>query len=135
MVNFLPLMKDEFVMWLLAEMEKRGWNQAEFARRAEIGQATVSRVLAGENGPGDQFINGTARAFGMPPDAVMRRAGRLPDSGEVLPEARDWSARLMLLSPERREAVVLAMDNVLRLVEGEPARATRARSVRGSGDR
>lgn len=121
----VPYMKQDFTQWIIGELRLRGWSQAEFSRRTEgaIKTAQVSRVLAGENNPGLDFLEGTARAFGMPLDAVMRRAGVLPDHGEVIPEARDWSARLMLLSPERREAVVQAMDNVLQIAEGLPARS------------
>lgn len=114
---------DLFTAWIVNQLQERGWPQAELARRAEISPPQVSRVLSGEANPGLDFLQGIARAFGMPLDAVMRRAGVLPDHGEVLPEARDWSARLMLLSPGRREAVVQAMDNVLRIAEGFPARS------------
>jgi transcriptional regulator with XRE-family HTH domain len=121
--NVMMSEKELFIKWLLKVMETQGWSQAEFARRIKISPATVSRVLSGENNPGLDFLQGVALALRMPLDAVMRRAGVLPDHGEVLPEARDWSARLMLLSPERREAVVQAMDNVLQIAEGLPARS------------
>lgn len=117
----------DFAGWIIDELQKRGWAQAEFARRAEISPSQVSRVLSGDAKPGPEFLQGTARAFGLPADAIMRRAGMLPDHGEVLPEARDWSARLMLLSPELRENVIAAVDNVIRLAEGLPARTRRSR--------
>lgn len=118
MLDCVTYMQDEFVGWLLSEITRQGWPQAEFARRAGLSPATVSRVLSGENRPGDDFIAGTARAFGLPPEEVMRRAGKLPDYGEVLPEAREWSARLRALSDEARVRAVRAIGELLALYEG-----------------
>lgn len=119
-------MKEIFGMWIIEELQKRNWSQADFARRSDLGTSTISRVLSGAANPGLDFLQGTARAFGMPLDAVMRRAGVLPDQGEVLAEAREWSARLRALTPEQREAVIRTVDNVLRVAEGLPARAGRS---------
>ena len=90
----------------------RSWRQFAVALEPDGPRVTACPLLTGA---------------GMPLDAVMRRAGVLPDHGEVLPEARDWSARLMLLNPEQREAVVQAMDNVLRIAEGLHYRPPRSR--------
>lgn len=119
-------MKDDFAHWLVQRIDSKGWTQAEFARRAEVGPATVSRVISGENNPGLDFLQGAARAFSLPLEEMMRLAGILPQSGELLPEARDWSARLGLLSPEQREAALVAMEAALRVAEvGDRARRGR----------
>jgi transcriptional regulator with XRE-family HTH domain len=117
-------MKSYFGQWLVEELRQRGWPQAEFARRAGISSASVSRVISGETGPGDDFIAGTARALDLPAERVMRLVGKLPDLGEVLPEAREWSARLAALSPDRRAAARRAIENILDLAE-PPDRPTR----------
>lgn len=113
-------MKEDFVAWLVEELRTRGWPQAEFARRAEISPATVSRVLSGENNPGEDFLVGAARALGVPVEEVMRRAGKLPDYGEVLPQARAWSDRLKQLSPEDRARAETMIEQVLRFAEDRP---------------
>jgi len=68
---------DDFSEWLAREIDKRGWIQAEFARRAGLSQAQVSRVLNGEPA-GHDFCQGAARTFGFPPPLVFRKAGLLP---------------------------------------------------------
>lgn len=126
MIGYVTHMKDDFVMWLVGELKDRGWPQAEFARRADVSAATVSRVLSGENRPGDDFITGTARAFGLPVERVMRMVGKLPDRGEILPEVGAWSMRLRALTPDQREAAVAAMEAALRAAEaGDRARKAR----------
>jgi transcriptional regulator with XRE-family HTH domain len=110
-------MQSSFSIWLVGEIQKRGWPQAEFARRAGISGASVSRVISGDSRPGDEFIAGAARAFSMPVESVMRLVGKLPDLGEVLPEAREWSARLTGLSPDRRAAAMRAIENILDLAD------------------
>ncbi len=110
-------MNKEFVEFLVSEMQTRGWTKSEFSRRAGLSPATVSRVVAMTHAAGDDFVVGTARAFGMPTESVMRIAGKLPDLGEVLPEAREWSARLKVLPPDRRQAVIQAIENILFLAD------------------
>lgn len=104
-------------MWLIEELRERGWSQAEFARRAEISAATVSRVFSGENKPGDEFIRGTARAFGVPIETVMRMVGKLPQSGDILPQVRDWNDRLLAFPAERRQGALDALEGMLRALE------------------
>ncbi|HIP95961.1 MAG TPA: XRE family transcriptional regulator, partial [Anaerolineae bacterium] len=53
------------------------WSYSEVARRGNISSARISQVIAGEK-PGRAFCEGIARAFGLSPDDVMRRAGLLP---------------------------------------------------------
>lgn len=129
--------KAQFVAWLKAEVQARGWTYAEFARRAGLSAPTVSRVVAGDNGPGDEFIAGAARAFGVPTESVMRLVGKLPDLGEVLPEAREWSYRLKQLAPDRRAAAMRAIENILLLAEpglaAPAAPRRRSRPARSAG--
>lgn len=110
-------MNTEFTNWLVEELQKRGWTQSEFARRAGITAPTVSRVLSGDNNPGEEFARGVGRAFGMPVESVLRLVGKLPEAVEMLPEAREWSARLLELNPDRRAVAIQAIENVLLLAE------------------
>lgn len=64
--------------WLLEEMEKRGWTQAELARRAEIADATLSRIISGTRQAGPEAALSIARALGESPITVYRLAGLLP---------------------------------------------------------
>lgn len=68
----------EFTEWIEDEMTKRGWTIRETARRAGLTHAAISNVLNDQRNPGWNFCVGIARAFGKPPEDVMRRAGLLP---------------------------------------------------------
>lgn len=70
---------EDFVEWVLIEMDHRGWNRRELSIRMDISATQVTRVLNREQLPGIDFLNGVARAFGLPTDVVFRRAGILPE--------------------------------------------------------
>lgn len=69
-----------FVSWLLAEMEKRGWTQADLARRGNIPTGVLSRIINSQRGPGASTCIKIATAFNIPPQEVFRMAGILPKS-------------------------------------------------------
>ena len=103
-------MNDEFIHWLDSEMKRRGWSQRELGRRAGISQTTVSLVIAGVRVATPEFCLVVARAFEMPGDDVLRRAGHLPaplDPEDLAPEVRfrlqEVARKLTLLEPEERE--------------------------------
>jgi transcriptional regulator with XRE-family HTH domain len=71
-------METDFVTWLSKEMEDRGWNNSELARRAGLVPSAVSQVIAGNRGTGPEFCRSVARALHVPPELVFRKAGLLP---------------------------------------------------------
>jgi len=64
-------------------MEKKGWTQAELARRSRISEGSVSHVIRGTRSAGFDFCEGVAQAFGYPVATVYRAAGLLPPETEV----------------------------------------------------
>lgn len=70
--------KLEFSEWLNEERNKRGWTQNELARRAGMTSSGVSQVITRRTFPGPEFCRGVARALGVPPERVFRKAGLLP---------------------------------------------------------
>jgi transcriptional regulator with XRE-family HTH domain len=60
--------------------EKAGWSQAELARRARVGQATVSRIEAGATKGVDlQTLERLARALKVPhPGDLIARLTKRP---------------------------------------------------------
>ena len=91
------LRRERFAEWLNAQIQGRGWTQAEFARQASTTPATVSRVLSGENNPGLDFLQGVATAFNLQPEIVLRRAGILDEVVDLPDEAKSWGERLQYL--------------------------------------
>ncbi len=52
-------------------------SQAELARRSGLSQGLISQILNGQRKPGVEACAGFARAFHLPTEDVMRRAGLL----------------------------------------------------------
>ena len=107
-LGYYMTMANDFVTWLSKEMEDRGWNNSELARRAGLVPSAVSQVIAGNRGTGPEFCRSVARAFHMPPELVFRKAGLLPPLpgpenditfGELLDVVRNLSVdeRVMVL--------------------------------------
>lgn len=127
------LVETEFVEWLQAELSKRGWNVSEMVRRSQglLSETQSSRVLSGTRGFGLEFLRGVATALGVPQEMVFRKAGWLPNHGEIVPEAKDWSARLMAFSEADRLEVMADMEVILRMAERWAGRNGGGRGRRG----
>jgi len=116
-------MQEGFVTWVLGELEARGWSQAELARRASVTPAPISRMLSGQTESKPEVLAGIARAFGVPLEEILRRAGQLPPYVDLPDGAKDWGTRLMALPEGLRAATIRAMAAALELAEatGPPA--------------
>ena len=95
--------------WLLTELEIRGWPQAELARRAGLGNSTLSRIISGDRQLGAEAALAIARALAEDPVRVFRVAGLLPPapSKARLEEFREIAEILASLpdGPIRSEAM------------------------------
>lgn len=56
-------------------MKKRGWQQADLARKSKVAESTLSRILNGERGAGTRVARRLAHAFGVDEDVVLYRSG------------------------------------------------------------
>lgn len=98
-------MKD-FVTWLTRELNERGWTNSELARRAELVPSTISMVISGRTNPGWEFCLGVARAFGFPPETVLRRAGLLPAVPARVQGEQEMLGIFRLLSENQRQMIL-----------------------------
>lgn len=71
-----------FPEWLQAQIDARGWDQAELARRSRTTTATISRLLSGSRNPGTDICKLIADALRLPVDEVFVAAGLLPSKPE-----------------------------------------------------
>lgn len=76
-------MDADFSAWLLAEMEYREWNNTDLARRAGVVPSTISMIASGQQRVGMRSAIGIAKAFGIPADVVLQKAGLSPKAPPV----------------------------------------------------
>jgi len=106
----------DFAEWLSSEIRRRGWSEAEFARRGKITPQAVNQVINGINQPGAKLYAAAARAFEIPKEEVLRRAGELK---AWPPEAftDDLTARLRRLPAEDQDRVLVMWRVALETME------------------
>ena len=99
-----------FTEWLKDEMDARGWNQSELARRAGIHRSMVSLVLSGKRQASADFCFAISNGLRLPPEHVFRRAGLLPpESKDDFEGYQEWFNILRNLPEEdRKELMALA---------------------------
>lgn len=71
-------MDDNFSNWLILELDKKKWSQADLARSAGVTRTTISDVISGKANAGFDACVGIAKALKLPPEYVLRVAGLLP---------------------------------------------------------
>jgi len=113
-----------FTNWLIEEMNKRGWSQAELARRAGISRGAVANLINGQRKPGPETCEGIARAFRYPADKVFQLAGLLPESGD------NEDPRLARLNRMMAQLPADDQDDIIAMVEAYIER--REKGTRGS---
>lgn len=105
--------------WLNRERAARhDMSMRAVARAAKLSPSVISNMSNGAGPFSVKSLNAVADAFGVPREKVQEIAGMLPDYGEILPEAKAWSARLMSLSAENRANAIRVMEAGLAAVEG-----------------
>ena len=121
-------MVDDLASWLRQEVETRGWSLREMARRAGVSHTAIINVANGRTRPGASFCLKIARALGVPPEEVYRRAGLLPptpaESASLL-EANFLFAQLS----ESEQETVLTMMRALAQKRRETAHALGAKAA------
>ena len=105
-----------FSEWIIEEMRRRGWTEAEFSRRGKITPQSVNQMLNGRTKPAIRFYKATARAFELPLEEVLRRAGQLPPLPTVT-LTDDLSARLRRLPAEDQDRVLVMWRVALETME------------------
>ena len=78
--------ENKFGDWLLQRLKEKGWTQSELARRAGLSRGTLSNIINGERGVGENTLIAVAHVLGYPPETVFRAAGILPPAKDRTPE-------------------------------------------------
>jgi transcriptional regulator with XRE-family HTH domain len=95
-----------FSEWLNEQMQREKWSQADLARAAGLGPATIFKMLNSKSKRHDpESCLGIARALGMAPETVFRAAKLLPTEPEF-PELDDLKMVVAQLSDRERQEIV-----------------------------
>lgn len=69
---------ETFAEWLKLEIHHRRWSQAELARQTGTSTGLVSYIAKGKRAPSTNFCVALAKAFDLPAEVVLQRAGLVP---------------------------------------------------------
>lgn len=116
----------DFASWLAAELQGRGWNQAELVRRGKLAKAQVSRVLSRERPPTFAFCQGVAFALDMKETDVLQAAGLLDPATLTQKTGDSYIDRILrllpLLSREDKEDLLALAESKLERRRGRGSR-------------
>lgn len=104
---------DKFSDWLLQELDKRDWNQAELHRRSGMSRTVISDVLAGKYQPGWEFCANVAKALQLPAEIVMSTAGLLPKIDDSKIEIKQLIYSYEKLNAADRQTILDLMEFLL----------------------
>lgn len=98
----------DFVEFIEAELEKRGWNWSSLARHAGMSTGTLSNIVTGGRTPGPETCNSIARALKLSPSLVFVKAGIMdPDPNvEYSVRARELMLNFDSLSSDDQTIVI-----------------------------
>lgn len=99
-------MLDTFQEWLQAELDKRGWKQADLARITNLDSAVISNLINSRRNPGVESCSAIAKAFNYPLDKVYRAAGLLPPEAIINEQFDDLLHIASQLSINDRELLI-----------------------------
>ena len=108
---------DDFVAWLHAEVDKRGWSLQHIAQRVGVSDIDFARIAKGQLGPSVDLCERVALALSIPEEEVFHRAGLLPlDPPAERREQALWQEAAHLfgqLSPGQRDMVLAFVRAIL----------------------
>lgn len=74
---------ENFGDWLLERLKEKNMSQSELARIAGLSKGTISNLINGTKGAGQDSLKAIAIALKLPPDLVFEKAGILPQKFEL----------------------------------------------------
>jgi transcriptional regulator with XRE-family HTH domain len=117
---------EPFSQWLESELEERGWRPADLAHRAELPNATLSRILNGHRRAGPEVCVALAAALEVPPEQVFRLAGLLPPAPPAV-EEEEMALGLFRSLDAQMRAVALSVLRSLKVSQPSPETSLQGR--------
>lgn len=94
--------EQEFRDWLLDQLTRRAWRQADLARESGLASSVVSNIINGKRRVGKTTLLAISRALRLPPEAVFEKAGILPPKKIKDPWLEDMMQRISSFNGIRR---------------------------------
>ena len=107
-----------FSEWVLQELDTRGWSQSDLARASGLTRGTISNLLNEVASPNPQTCIQIAKAFELPPEVVLRKAGILPPRTKIDEDVDRLAYRIAQLPPDDQQRVEAIVDTLLALKKG-----------------
>ncbi len=104
-------MSNELIVWLNDELQERGWSIREMARRAALSHSTISNILSGGS-PTFDVCAAIARATGVSPVSLFRKAGLLPSTTEEKESRETMLHWFDQLSDEDQERAIVLLRSL-----------------------
>jgi transcriptional regulator with XRE-family HTH domain len=97
------LVNMDFSDWLLEEMNKRGWSQADLSRSSGVDRQVISNYInRRRTNPEPEALISIAHGFGISPITVFRKAGLLPEGSDDATFS-DWKFLLDQLPQDEQD--------------------------------
>lgn len=120
-----------WVDWMVQEREKKGWSQADLARKAQLTRTTISdyekRIRPH---PDVRALTRISEALGYPGDLLPRIARLIPDEPDYDEWAEKTTYKLRKLSPGLRSVADRMIDGLLQEQETSEKPKTKIKSAR-----
>ena len=113
----------DFSDWLLEQMNLRNWSQADLSRMSGLTRQSVSDyVNRRRTNPDSAALVAIAKALGLSPVSVFRKAGLLPEAPAEQERFEDWEYLLgELPTEEQAELRQIALMKIERRKTAEAA--------------
>ena len=101
---------ENFGSWLLNVLKEKNLSQSELARMAKISKGTVSNLINGTSGIGQDSLIAIAHALKLPPELVFEKAGLFPPKIELSPIKRKLAHLAEKLPDSDLEMVIALLE-------------------------
>lgn len=117
----------EFFEWLKKELDKRGWSEADLARKSGMPQSIISGARRGTQAMGIISTNKIADALGVPQVTVAIMAGLIEPPGKRfnVNELNDQAKEIQAMLDDMSDQELKALERI-----GERARKLREQRAR-----
>ena len=120
----------DFSAWLQKQLDDREWRPTELARRANMSDAAVSRIMRGERKADPDSLIAIAKALKIPAEQVFRAAGILPPTHEEDEWVEEMNHKLKLIPPRLRGIAGSLIESMLQGEESQPKAKPKVKSVK-----